>query len=75
MQGRSNPFADTKALAIRPPHLLIWGDRDGALMPSSHQGLEAYCDNLTRVHVPEGDHWIVNAMPETVQRAIADYLG
>lgn len=69
-----NPFADTAKLRIRPRHLLIWADEDRALRPSSHLGLDAYCDALTRVSIEGSGHWVVNARPAEVLHAIRTFI-
>ncbi len=62
-------------LRIRPPHLLIWGQGDKALLPAATEGLEALCDDLTRVEIADADHWICHQKPDEVCRLIADFVG
>lgn len=57
------------------PHLLIWGEGDTALLPEATDGLEAFVPDLTRVSIPDGDHWVVHQHPERVATIIRDWLG
>ncbi|WP_407492190.1 alpha/beta fold hydrolase [Pseudooceanicola sp. MF1-13] len=68
------PDLPTDKLRVRMPHLLIWGMGDTALLPEATEGLEAYCDDLTRVEVPDADHWIVHQKPDQVAQLIRDWL-
>ena len=62
-------------LQVRQPHLLIWGERDTALLPEATQGLEAFAPDLTRVTLPETDHWLAHQKPEDMAHIILDWLG
>jgi len=68
------PDLPTDKLRVRMPHLLIWGMGDTALLPEATEELEAYCDDLTRVEVPDADHWIVHQKPDQVAQIIRDWL-
>ncbi len=54
------PDFPTDKFAITMPHLLIWGMNDTALLPEGTEGLEAYCADLTRVEIPDADHWVIH---------------
>ncbi|WP_375175690.1 alpha/beta fold hydrolase [Pseudooceanicola sp.] len=71
--------ADILPLPVDPfrvtmPHLLIWGLGDTALLPESNEGLERYCDKLTRVEIEDADHWIVHQRPAQVAQIIRGWL-
>ena len=61
-------------MRIRPPHLLIWGLGDRALLPESRAGLEDLCDDLTVREFPDADHWIIHQKPDEVAAAIRDFV-
>ena len=61
-------------LHVRCPHLLIWGMDDVALLPEATAGLEEFVADLTRIEVPGADHWICHQRPDTVVRAILNWL-
>lgn len=64
---------DPRRLRVTVPHLLIWGMRDTALLPASTDGLEALCDNLTRVEIADADHWLHHQQPDRVAEIIRDF--
>lgn len=68
------PDYPTDKFKVPMPHLLIWGKEDTALLPESHAGLEAWCPDLTRVEVPEADHWLAHQQPDAIARIIRDWL-
>jgi len=70
-----NPFADLEKFRVKPRHLLIWGEKDPSLRPTCHRGLSAYCDDLTKIMVPDADHWIVGARPDLIRQEIDVFLG
>ncbi len=57
------------------PHLLIWGEGDTALLPEANAGLEEFVPDLTRVSIPDGDHWVLHQHPKRVAGLIRDWLG
>ncbi|WP_319826278.1 alpha/beta hydrolase [Thalassovita sp.] len=68
------PSFPTDKFRVPMPHLLIWGLDDTALLPEATEGLEDYCDALTRVEVPDADHWIAHQQPQKVAQIITDWL-
>ncbi len=62
-------------LAVRPPTLVIWGEKDQALLTGNLDGLEMYVDNLTVHRIPDGSHWIMHEQPERVNAQIRAFLG
>ena len=62
-------------LAVRAPTLVIWGEKDQALLTGNLDGLEMYVDNLTVHRIPDGSHWIIHEQPERVNRLIREFLG
>ncbi|WP_235871447.1 alpha/beta fold hydrolase [Shimia sediminis] len=55
-------------LHVRCPHLLIWGPDDTALLPQSTKGLEAFAPDLTRITIPDTDHWLIHQKPPRHRR-------
>jgi len=62
-------------LMIRVPTLVIWGEKDTALLTSNLNGLDQYVPNLTIKRIPDGTHWVVRENHETVNQFIRDFLG
>jgi pimeloyl-ACP methyl ester carboxylesterase len=67
--------ADPARLIVRVPTLVIWGERDTALLTGNLVGLERIVPDLRIERVPDGSHWVVHEQPELVNRLIRDFLG
>jgi pimeloyl-ACP methyl ester carboxylesterase len=65
---------DPARLQVRCPHLLVWGTADTALRPETTQGLEDYAPDLTRIEIPDVDHWLHHQKPREVADAILGWL-
>ncbi|MEC9311237.1 MAG: alpha/beta hydrolase, partial [Pseudomonadota bacterium] len=65
---------DPEKLRVRMPHLLVWGLGDSALLPEATEGLETYCDDLTRVEIEGADHWLVHQRPDEVAQILRTWL-
>ena len=61
--------------AVRVPTLVIWGERDTALLPGLLDGLEAMVPQLTLKRIPDGSHWVIHEQPKEVNRMIREFIG
>lgn len=59
---------------VRVPTLVIWGERDTALLPGLLDGLEALVPDLTVKRIPDGSHWVIHERPEEVNRLIREFI-
>jgi pimeloyl-ACP methyl ester carboxylesterase len=55
---------------VRVPTLVLWGERDTALLPGCIEGIEAVVPDLKLVRVPEATHWIARERTDLVIREI-----
>lgn len=62
-------------VTVHVPTLVIWGERDVALLPALLDGLEDYVPKLRLVRVDDATHWIVHERPALVAREIEAALG
>jgi pimeloyl-ACP methyl ester carboxylesterase len=60
---------------VRVPTLVVWGDRDTALLPGCLDGLEAVVPDLKLVRVPDATHWIARERTDLVIREIEAFTG
>jgi pimeloyl-ACP methyl ester carboxylesterase len=60
---------------VRVPTLVIWGERDHALLPGLLDGLEQYVPDLRIERIAEGTHWVVHEYPERVNTLIRGFIG
>lgn len=63
------------ALAVRVPHLVIWGEEDEALRPCCLDGLGNYAADLRIERFAGAGHWILHERPVDVAEAIRDFVG
>lgn len=62
------------AFTVRVPTLVIWGDRDTALLPGLLDGLDALVPDLRIEHIPEASHWVAHEAPEQVNALIHAFI-
>lgn len=55
---------------VRVPTLVVWGERDTALLPGCLEGLDALVPDLKLVRVPEASHWVARERTDLVIRQI-----
>jgi pimeloyl-ACP methyl ester carboxylesterase len=62
------------ASMVRVPTLVIWGEKDTALLPQNLDGLEQYVPDLIVRRIPDGSHWVIHEQPALVNRLIREFL-
>ena len=65
---------DPAAFMIKVPTLVIWGEKDTALLTGNLDGLDKFVPNLKIERIPEGTHWVIHEQPERVNRLIREFL-
>ncbi|MEM6440482.1 MAG: alpha/beta fold hydrolase [Pseudomonadota bacterium] len=68
------PRLDAEKMRVTPPHLLLWGLKDGALLPGCRDGLDALCDDLTVREFADCDHWLFHQRPDDLAAEIRSFL-
>lgn len=75
--------ADAKAHSFEPsagpskvnvPTLVIWGEKDQALVKENLDGLEEYVPDLTVRRIADGTHWVIHEQPSLVAAHIREFL-
>ena len=61
-------------VTVKVPTLVLWGERDRALLPSLLDGLDTFVPDLRLVRIPDATHWVVHEQPDLVEREIAAML-
>jgi pimeloyl-ACP methyl ester carboxylesterase len=61
-------------LMVRVPTLVIWGEKDTALLTGNLNGLDQYVTKLTVRRIPDATHWVVREKSGEVNRAIREFL-
>jgi pimeloyl-ACP methyl ester carboxylesterase len=75
--GATTPAAEAAplpSLVVRVPTLVIWGEKDTALLTGNLDGLDEVVPKLTIRRIPEGTHWVVREKPAEVNRLIREFL-
>jgi pimeloyl-ACP methyl ester carboxylesterase len=70
----SGDAAQPVELIVRVPTLVIWGEKDTALLTSNLNGLERVVPTLTVKRIPDGTHWVVREKAADVNRLIREFL-
>jgi pimeloyl-ACP methyl ester carboxylesterase len=65
---------DSASLTVRVPTLVIWGERDTALIAANLDGLEEFVPDLTVRRVPDANHWVVHQKPDLVNGYIREFI-
>jgi pimeloyl-ACP methyl ester carboxylesterase len=65
---------DPTPFQVPVPTLVIWGERDEALLTGNLEGLDAHVANLHIQRVADASHWIVHEKPALVSRLIRDFI-
>lgn len=72
--GAAGLQLDPAAFTVRVPTLVIWGERDTALLPALLDGLDAFVPDLTVRRIPDGSHWVIHEKPDEVNRLIREFI-
>ncbi len=65
---------DPTQFHVRVPTLVIWGEKDTALLTSNLEGLDQYVSDLTIKRIPDGSHWVSHEQPALVNKLIREYI-
>jgi len=65
---------DPSRFVVNVPTLVIWGERDTALLTGNLEGLDQYVPDLTIRRIPEASHWIVHERSPEVNAHIREFL-
>jgi len=65
---------DQSSLVVKVPTLVIWGEKDTALLTGNLEGLDKFVPNLTIKRIPEGTHWVIHEKPALVNQYISEFI-
>jgi pimeloyl-ACP methyl ester carboxylesterase len=66
--------ANPRSFMVNIPTLVIWGEKDPALLPQNLHGLQQFVPQLTIKRLPEASHWLVHRQSAEVTAYIRDFL-
>lgn len=59
---------------VNVPTLVIWGEKDQALVKENLEGLEEYVPDLTVRRIADGTHWVIHEQPALVAAHIREFI-
>ena len=65
---------DAASLVVKVPTLVIWGEKDTALLTSNLDGMDKFVPDLTVKRIPDGSHWVVHEKPAVVNGYIREFI-
>lgn len=68
------PFIGDLIPKINVPTLVIWGEKDTALLTGCLDGLEKYVPGVELKRIPDATHWVVREKPDLVNRYIKEFI-
>jgi pimeloyl-ACP methyl ester carboxylesterase len=66
--------ANPSALTVKVPTLVIWGEKDTALLTGNLDGLDQFVPQVTIKRIPEGTHWVIHEKPAEVNGYIREFI-
>ena len=72
--GGGNFAVNPDALTVKVPTLVIWGEKDTALLTQNLDGLDQFVPKLTIQRIPDGSHWVIHEKRDEVNAAIREFL-
>ncbi len=66
--------ANLPALTVKVPTLVIWGEKDRALLTGNLDGLDKFVPDLRIRRIPDATHWVVHEYPDKVHSYIREFL-
>ena len=73
--GGANRMAARGFPVVETPTLMIWGEDDKVLLPSSIDGAGEFVKDLTLRFLPGVGHWVQQEAPEEVNGMLSAWLG
>ena len=59
---------------VNTPTLVIWGEKDTALLMSNLDGLAPVAPNLVIKRIPDGTHWVIHEQPAKVSSYMREFM-
>jgi pimeloyl-ACP methyl ester carboxylesterase len=70
----ATPAADVSGLVVKVPTLVIWGEKDTALLTGNLDGMDKFVPDLTIKRIPDGSHWVIHEKPALVNEYIREFI-
>jgi pimeloyl-ACP methyl ester carboxylesterase len=73
-KGQGNFGMGNNSLMVKVPTLVIWGEKDTALLTGNLDGLDKYVPQLSIKRIPEGTHWVIHEQPALINQYIHEFI-
>ncbi len=73
-EALKKPAAGDLLPRITVPTLVIWGEKDTALLTGCIEGLEKYINDLKIKRIPDASHWVVEEKSALVNQYMREYI-
>ena len=60
---------------IETPTLVIWGEKDTALLTGNLNGLDEFVKGVRIARIPDGTHWVIHEKTAEVIRLMREFIG
>ncbi len=70
----TNFAAGLSSLEVKVPTLVIWGEKDTALLTGNLEGLDKFVPNLLIKRIPDGTHWVIHEQPALINEYIREFI-
>ena len=65
---------EAKDFVVKVPTLVIWGEKDRALLPAMLEGIDEVVPGVEVVRVPDATHWVMDEKPDLVNSEIRKFI-
>ncbi len=72
--AQGNFALDPAQLTVKVRTLVIWGEKDTALLTGNLEGLDQFVPDLTVKRIPDGTHWVIHEKPAEVDGYIREFI-
>jgi pimeloyl-ACP methyl ester carboxylesterase len=69
-----NFAAGLGSLEVKVPTLVVWGEKDTALLTGNLEGLDKFVPNLTIKRIANGTHWVIHEQPALINEYIREFI-
>ena len=73
-KSQTNFAAGAPSLMVNVPTLVIWGEKDTALLTGNLDGLAKFVPKLTIKRIPDGTHWVIHEKPDLINQYIREFI-
>lgn len=73
-EGDKRLDLDPEIFKVKVPTLVVWGEKDHALISENLTGINDFVPDLKLVRLPEVTHWVTHEEPARVALEITDFI-